>query len=534
MKKYLWSFILLFLFPTIVSAAEEFKIKCDQTKLNINDEVICRISVNTDLSYNKISFNLNLPEGLIIKDVRSNYTKLWKIENKDNLITATIKTDETKSGLQEFGILLLKSSTSGEKIITLDNINILNTNDEKAKNFESVNTTLKVISDNNNLKEIKINDQPITNFKNNITSYEVEIPLSGKIKIEATPENEFSTIVGNGEYTFDNKNNSLILPITVKSEDGNCRTFIIKFIHKDIVLNKIDKTLSSIVLKNNKGNNILFNFNPNTLTYYLDVAQTTTSIEIIPTLNNPDTSFVKGYGKQVISISSGDNLVLIKVVDKEGQTTTYILNIIKPISNKSANGYIKNLKIDNYKLDFSKKVKKYTLEVKKNTHKLNIKPILENENASYIIKGNDDLKEGSIIKIIVTAENGFKTTYQITIKYQNFNYSKVVIIGFLIGILFFIILKVRKVIFKKKKIKEIKPEIVKEKIVTPEQKKENKNPEVKKNKSPKKDLKAPIKKKDKLAKTKQKTEPKVYKKVSNTKKRKPNKKKKPKTNYKKK
>ena len=118
--------------------------------------------------------------------------------------------------------------------------------------------------------------------------------------------------------------------------------------------------------------------------------------------------------------------------DKEGEVLNYVLNITKPIANKSGNNYIKNLYIDKYKLDFAKRVKNYTLYIKRDTKSLVIKPVLESESAKYIISGNNNLKEGSQIKITVTAENGEKTTYKINIKT---NYTKYIIAFIILAIL---------------------------------------------------------------------------------------------------
>ena len=83
--------------------------------------------------------------------------------------------------------------------------------------------------------------------------------------------------------------------------------------------------------------------------------------------------------------------------------------------NSSSDSYLKSLVIKDYKLDFSKKVKRYILNINSGTKKLDISAIANNDKASIKISGNDNLKEGSIIKIIVTAENETRTVYQITV-----------------------------------------------------------------------------------------------------------------------
>ena len=211
------------------------------------------------------------------------------------------------------------------------------------------------------------------------------------------------------------KNNEFIFPIKVISESGNSKIYVVRVVRKDFNTNNIDKTLKSIMLKDDSGNTLLFSFKSNVYDYNIDVKNNVTSLTISPTLNNEDVSFVKNYGKQTIKLIPGANLVLIKIKDSDGQIVTYSLNITKPLDNSSSDSYLKSLVIKDYKLDFSKKVKRYILNINSRTKKLDISAIANNDKASIKISGNDNLKEGSIIKIIVTAENETRTVYQITV-----------------------------------------------------------------------------------------------------------------------
>ena len=84
--------------------------------------------------------------------------------------------------------------------------------------------------------------------------------------------------------------------------------------------------------------------------------------------------------------------------------------------------------------------------IPKNVNKLDITPTLEDDSASYIIKGNDNLTEGSIIKIIVTAENGARATYQITIKYKSVNYALYIFLVVAVAGVGYIVVKYKGVI----------------------------------------------------------------------------------------
>ena len=105
--------------------------------------------------------------------------------------------------------------------------------------------------------------------------------------------------------------------------------------------------------------------------------------------------------------------------------------------------------------------KTYYLDVKKGTESLDIDVTLNDEKASFNIEGNDNLSNGSIIKIIVTAQNKDTSTYRIIInmpeeKSNTLLIAIIVIIILLIigGIGTFLIIKKKK----KNKNKKNKPD----------------------------------------------------------------------------
>ena len=431
MKKVIY-FLILFLLPISVLAKnqteDEFNIVCDKKdNININEQIICRVSVKSDFLYNKVSFNLEDLNGLEIIDIRSNYEKIWNIQNNDNKVTANA--EELQSGLQEFGIILLKAVKSGVYNIAIENISLIDTSTADIKNLDSTFESIKIISTDNLLKGIYINDSSIEGFNSNTVNYEYYINDETSIKIAAEGSNEFSVIDGVGEFAIDPNVEKSLFPIKVTSEDGACKIYVINVIRKDFIVNDIDKKIDNIVIKNDKGNNILFNFNSDVYEYNIDVDINTNYLEIKPILDNDNVSFVKSFGEQKVNLDSGANIVIIKVQDQQGQILNYILNITKPIANKSDNNYIKSLIIKKYKLSFSKRVKNYTLEISSNDSSLDIIPTLESPNATYTIMGNNNLKDGSAIKIIVTAENEEKQIYTINIKVKNTNYSTNILIG---------------------------------------------------------------------------------------------------------
>ena len=97
---------------------------------------------------------------------------------------------------------------------------------------------------------------------------------------------------------------------------------------------------------------------------------------------------------------------------------------------------MKNLKVEDYELNFSPDI--YLYKVKTNKSQLNIKVELNDISSTYKITGNNDLKDGSIISIIVTDSNGNNSIYKIEI--EQIDKSNWIVIILIISILINIVL----------------------------------------------------------------------------------------------
>ena len=151
---------------------------------------------------------------------------------------------------------------------------------------------------------------------------------------------------------------------------------------------------------------------------------------------NSEKSKVTINGNEDLSV--GDNVFKINVEAENGKVTTYTITVIRKKQGEeiSNNNNIKSITIKNHSIDFKSNVYKYT--VKANEKELDLTITLDDENATYKITGNNDLKNGSEIKIKVTAENGEEKTYTLVIKKSNLGLiisiiSVVLLIGIGIG-----------------------------------------------------------------------------------------------------
>lgn len=168
-----------------------------------------------------------------------------------------------------------------------------------------------------------------------------------------------------------------------------------------------DATLKNIELS--EGN---IEFSNDKDTYDLTVDYSVSSIEINGVLNDNKAS-VKIEGDT--NLKEGDNVIKLVVTAEDGKATkTYTLNIKRENKVLSKNSKIKKLTINNYDINFNNNKKSYDLIIG-NEDNLTFNVELEDEFAKYEIVGNKKLKNKSVIKVIVTAEDKSSTVYSINI-----------------------------------------------------------------------------------------------------------------------
>lgn len=159
----------------------------------------------------------------------------------------------------------------------------------------------------------------------------------------------------------------------------------------------------------------------------------------------------------------GTNIVTITLT-KNSQKTTYTININIGSHNVISKTLLKELTISDYNLNFKPEVFNYNLKVSHNTKELNVNVQTSDENASYIINGNKDIKDGS--KIIITVFDNESNTSEYTIliekqtiieEYKNYLIAVAVIIFCLI-VYFIVGMKKHKFDKTNKKVKVVKKE----------------------------------------------------------------------------
>ena len=170
----------------------------------------------------------------------------------------------------------------------------------------------------------------------------------------------------------------------------------------------------------------------------------------------------------------GENIYSIKVLAENKSERIYkiIVNRLEEGNVLSNNNYLANLSIKNHSIAFVKDKLNYDITLT-NEETLDLKYDLEDEKAFVKIEGNNNLKNYSVVKIIVKAEDGSTRIF-------NFNLIKCLDITYLIliipliGVLLIlgVIMTIKKVKSNKKEVNPVNEEVVKEKKLILNDKKE--------------------------------------------------------------
>lgn len=180
--------------------------------------------------------------------------------------------------------------------------------------------------------------------------------------------------------------------------------------------------------------------------YFVEVENKVKKATIKAT-SEDDTATVTIDGPKVLEV--GDNEYTISVKSESNATKFYKVIVTRKDEEESSNTDIKNIKIRGYHLNFDKNSKTFYLNIKKEDTELDITVNTKDKKANYDIEGNENLEDGSVVKIIVTAQNGDTDTYRIIIQKESTN-----IIPYIIGALILIIIIVIIVVVMKNKKKK--------------------------------------------------------------------------------
>lgn len=245
-------------------------------------------------------------------------------------------------------------------------------------------------------------------FDKKTTSYKLTVKKNvTSIKVNASLSSDKSSFNnGNGPrvVSLNYGNNDVV--IEVKSESGSIKKYTIKVVRED-------ERSSNNYLKSLNVTAGDFDFDKKTLNYSFSVPNDTTSIKVIADVEDDKSSV---SGNKTYDLKEGVNTIEVNVTAENGSMRKYTLKVTRIVKNKDEkeNNYLESLEIENYQIMFDKDTSIYNVTID-NEKKLNIKYKVSSQNASVIVNGNENLKNGSIIRITVRGVDGSTREYIINI-----------------------------------------------------------------------------------------------------------------------
>lgn len=281
----------------------------------------------------------------------------------------------------------------------------------KRSDGRSSTNTLSSLSVSNG--ELQPSFTPLTN------SYTVQVADGTEsVEISAALSDASSSFVeGYGPRTVKLDSGLTRAAIKVKSQSGNVRTYTLTIGTSGGIENggaNSDKALLES-LELSAGT---IDFDSHTFDYNISVPNDVTNISVrAKKLNSNDKDPI---------VAGGDNLeedklneITVSVTSEDGEVTNvYTIYVTRkeedlPISN---NSLLSSLDIENYKIKFDAKKTEYSINIKEGVKELNINAVPSDEKSTLSIEGNENLTNGSKVKIRVTAEDGSFTDYTIEVK----------------------------------------------------------------------------------------------------------------------
>lgn len=272
----------------------------------------------------------------------------------------------------------------------------------------TINITRKdTRSSNNNLSSLSVSVGKI-NFNKNTTTYNIDTKSDvTSATISATLEDQKSTFVsGYAPRTVSLKEGFNSFQIKVKNEKGTIKTYTINITREDGKSrnnNLKDLTLST-------GN---ITFDKNNLNYNVTVEY---EIEKLTINATPEDSKAKVTYQKENTLKVGENKITITVEAENKSTKNYTITVTrkeegKKLSNVSS---LSSLYIDGKQITLNENQTEYTYQTTQTA--ANVKATPTDPNANITIIGNNSIKDGSIIQVIVTAEDQSTTIYKIKIE----------------------------------------------------------------------------------------------------------------------
>lgn len=258
--------------------------------------------------------------------------------------------------------------------------------------------------------EVNVTEEGNTHVDNTIETDNNQNTTEGDNKAE----NKEDTPNGNKEVQGNNQVEDKPQSSNNKNEEKNNNKQVTQTPNSTTVINESKSKENNLKQLSVDIDGMTPEFNKNTTEYYLITDLNTEKIKVtaIP-VDEKATVTISGNTK----LKEGANTISISVKAENGNMKMYYIYVNKVDNIAMANALLESLQVTNYNIypSFKSTIYNYNLDIKDNTEKLEIIAKPENENATIVIEGAEELKQGeNIVKVIVTAEDGATVrTYKI-------------------------------------------------------------------------------------------------------------------------
>ena len=344
-----------------------------------------------------------------LSSLTTNISEITPSFDKTNTGPYTINVDDTVNSITLYGKPeSSKSTVTGLGIHQIsrgkNQINISVTSETGVVRTYTVIVN-KALSNDNSLSLLAVSDGTLDpEFDKDTLSYNLKLDSEvEELTVLGVANNKNATVTGNGNYKI--KTGVQTISIVVEAEDGTLKTY-------QIIVSKEQEVSSKLLDIKAKEGLLSPTFDKNTLEYMITVPNEVTSLNLsIVKEDNDSTYVVEGNENFIV----GANEVNIIVTDKNNNTTTYKLNVIRQTA---SNNYLKEIITDVGSITpaFDKKTQYYEIEVDSNIDKININGTPEDENATVTGNGTTTLEKGeNYIYLTVKSTTGVERVYTIKV-----------------------------------------------------------------------------------------------------------------------
>lgn len=346
--------------------------------------------------------SISVSEGTLSPAFNKNTTSYTVTNVNSSSINITAKSEVSTASVSGTGTKTLKYGANDFTITVTAENGIKKTYNIKVYRSDNRDKT-------NTLSSLSVEGYNISpTFEKNTTSYTLKVKKDvTSVKINAILESSKSSFVKNyGPRTVNLKYGDNTIQIQVKSEAEGVKKYTIK-------INREDDRSSNNYLKSLNVSAGDFKFDKKTLNYSFTVPNETTSINVIATSEDVKS---KIDGAKTYNLKEGNNKIIVSVTAENGSVRKYTLQVTRIVKEikREVNNKLESLEIENYQINFDPETTIYNVTIDNETElKINFKT--QDNTSSAIINGNNNLKDGSVIKVTVTGVDGSTKDYIINI-----------------------------------------------------------------------------------------------------------------------